>query len=321
MMRHLPKIFLLMAAFFAIFGAAAYFTVDFLITNEKTIVVPDLRGREIVDVLTLLDHFGLHVRIKDTDFSETIPKNHILDQDPRPGEVIKTGRDVRLLISKGPKFLPMPDLKGLSRQQALLILEKNGLISGVLSETFHHRVPRDILISQSPPAGRTVEQGASADLLISRGKRPKAILMPDLTGLFLDEAVVAAERLRLVVEEIRPVHMPSRPLNLILSQEPTAGHPVLEDSSVKFSVNRDIPGSPQNAALSEEKARLFRYRLPPGYLKQQIRIELNAFGATWTLYDELTAPNREIWIMVPGLSMSVLFLYKNNELIRSEIYD
>lgn len=321
MIRHLSKLLTMVAIFFVISGAAAYFTVSYIVQHEKTLIVPDLRGQDLVNVLTLLGNFGLNARIKGADYSDAIPKNHVMGQDPKPGDVIKTGRDVRLTISKGMRFLAMPDLKGLNLQQARLIQEKNGLVSGTESKTFHERVKQDTIISQYPPAGREIEQGSSVDLLISRGAMPRAIVMPDLTGLFLDEAVVAAEKNHLVVEEIKPVYIKTKPINVILNQDPPPGQHVVDGEVIHLSVNRKSSSINGNAGFGEKRNPLFRYQSPPGYLKQHIRVELMAFGATWMLYDELMDPDREIWIVVPELSMSVIFLYKNNELIITKIYD
>lgn len=321
MIRYLPRLLALVVLFFIISAAAAYFTVSYVVQHEQTLVMPDLKGEDLVKVLTLLGDFGLNARIRGADYSDAIPKNHVIDQDPKPGDVIKTGRDVRLTISKGFKFLSMPNITGLNLQQARLILEKNGLKSGVESKTFHDRVKQDVIISQFPPAGKEIEQNTSTHLLISRGPRPRAVSMPDLTGLFLDEAVVAAEKNKLVVEEIKPLYLETKPINMVFHQEPPQGHYIREGEGIHLSVNRKSEGTHGTNDFGRPANPLFRYRVPAGYLKQQIRAEIMAFGATWTLFDELMAPEHEIWILMPNLSMSVIFLYKNNELIISKIYD
>jgi len=249
MIRYIPKLLALVTAFFVISATVAYFTVSYVVQHEQTIIMPDLRGQNLVEVLTQLGNFGLNARIKAADYNNDIPKNHVMDQDPKPGEVIKTGRDVRLMISNGPEFLAMPNLKGLNLQQARLILEKNGLVSGVEATTFHDRVKQDAIISQYPPPGKEIKHGTAADLLISRGARPRAISMPDMTGLFLDEAVLAAEKNNLVIEGIKPVYLENQPVNVILNQDPPAGHHVLEGSRNNLEVNRKPARDEKNSEL------------------------------------------------------------------------
>ena len=321
MIRFIPKLIVLMVAFFIITGVSAYFTISYFIQNEEPVIVPALAGQDIVDVLELLTGLGLNVRVKGSEYSSDVAKNNIIYQDPAPGEVIKRGRDVRIIISKGTKTLPMPNLKGLNLQQARLILDKNGLNEGNISKTFHPAVKQNRIIAQHPISGKTIERGISPDLLVSRGMRPPEFVMPDLKGLYLDEAVLAAEKNHLVIDTIKTVYQKNKTANTVLGQEPLPGYHYLENQLINLVVNRKTGHGSKSRHIEDKQTALFRYRLPPGYLKQQIRVELRVFGTTFILYDELMKPEKEIWIAVPAYSVAVIFVYKNNELIMSEIFD
>lgn len=310
-----------MVAFFIITGVCAYFTISFFIQNEEPVIVPVLTGQDIVDVLELLTGLGLNVRVKGSEYSSDVAENNIIHQDPAPGEVIKRGRDVRIIISKGTKTLPMPNLKGLNLQQALLILDKNGLNKGNISKTYHPTIKQDRIIAQHPVSGKTIERGISPDLLVSRGMGPTEFVMPDLCGLYLDEAVLAAEKNHLVIDTIKTVYQKNKTANTVLSQKPLPGYHYLENQLINLVVNRKTGHGSENKNIENKQTALFRYRLPPGYLKQQIRVELRAFGTTFILYDELMKPEKEIWVAVPAYSVAVIFVYKNDELIMSEIFD
>jgi eukaryotic-like serine/threonine-protein kinase len=320
-MRQIPKFILLIIVFFVISGISAYYTVSYFIKNEKTVVVPDLIGEDIIYVLELLTNLGLNTKVKGTEFSKDFAKNNIIYQDPEPGEIIKQGRDVRIIISKGTQKLSMPNLKGLNLPQAQLILEKNGLLEGIISKTFHAKIKKNRIIAQYPQSGIEAFRGISSNLLISMGSRPCESVMPDLSGLFLDEAVLAAEKNNLVIDTIKTVYNEKQPANTILRQDPPAGYHVLENHLINLEVNRKNVIDSKNIGSEENKNFLFRYKLLPGYLKQHIRVELRVFDTTFILYDELMKPEREIWFVVPEYSVSVIFLYENDELILTEIYD
>lgn len=311
----------LMIVFFIITGITTYYTVTYFIKNEETVIVPNLVGEDIIQVLALLTNLGLNTKVKASEYSTDFVSNSIIYQDPPPGEVIKKGRDVRIVISKGTQTLPMPNLKGLNLQQARLILDKNGLNEGNISKTYHTEVKRDQIIAQHPMAGETIERGITPDLLVSRGPRPREFVMPDFGGLYLDEAVLAAEKNHLVIDTIKTIYQKDKTPNIVLEQEPLAGYHYPENRLIHLVVNRNTPSGHQNNRPGENRAALFRYRLPPGYLKQHIRVELRAFNTTFILYDELMKPEREIWIAVPAYSVSVIFVYKNDELILSRIFD
>ena len=310
-----------MIAFFIISGISTYFTISFFIKNEETVVVPNLVGEDIIYVLELLTNLGLNTKVKGSEYSRDFAQNNIIFQNPKPGEEIKKSRDVRIIISKGTKTLSMPNLKGLNLQQAQLIIDKNGLYEGSNAKTFHDTVKKNIIISQYPLPGKRIERGVSSNLLISLGERPLELVMPDLSGLFLDEAVLEAEKNHIVIDSIITVYQKKKTANIILNQDPPSGYHVLENHLINIEVNRKTDCGQTNTYLGKKKNALFRYRLPAGYLKQHIRVELRAFNTTFILYDELMTPEKEIWVVVPGYSVSVIFLYKNDELVMSRIYD
>ncbi|MDA3896558.1 MAG: PASTA domain-containing protein [Desulfobacteraceae bacterium] len=321
MIRLIPKFILLMIIFFIISGISTYFTINYFIKNEKTVVVPDLVGEDIIYVLELLTNLGLNPKVKESEYSPDFAMNNIIYQDPDPGQVIKQGRDVRIIISKGTKVLSMPNLKGLNLQQALLIIEKNGLLEGSFAKTFHSKIKKDRIVAQYPLPGSETFRGISSNLLISLGTRPLEFVMPDLSGLFLDEAVLAAEKNHLKIDTIKMIYQKTKPDNIILNQNPSSGFHVLENDLINLEVNRKTVKEQKSAGSNQNKKTLFRYRLPSGYLKQHIRIELRAFDTTLILYDELMKPESAIWVAVPAYSVSIIFLYRNEELILSEIYD
>lgn len=310
-----------MIVFFVISGISTYFTISYFIKNEETVVVPDLIGEDIIYVLELLTSLGLNTKVKGSEYSRDFAQNNIIFQDPKPGEVIKKNRDVRIIISKGTKTLSMPNLKGLNLQQAQLIIDKNGLFEKNSAKTFHNTVKKNIIISQYPTPGNKIVRGVSSNLLISLGKRPPELVMPDLGGLFLDEAVLEAEKSHLVINSIKTVYQENKTANIILNQDPPSGYHIRENHLINLEVNRKTDRGQKNTRLGDKKTALFRYRLPPGYLKQHIRVELRAFNTTFILYDELMKPEKKIWVVVPGYSVSVIFLYKNDELVLSRIFD
>src|SRR4030042_2197958 len=99
---------LLKVAFFIlvlilIAGVSGYITLSFMIKSEDRVVVPDLVSKEAVSIFEMLAQLGLNAKVKSSEYNNQIPINHIISQDPAPGSEIKKGRDVRLILSKGPK--------------------------------------------------------------------------------------------------------------------------------------------------------------------------------------------------------------------------
>ena len=78
----------------------------------------------------------------------------------------------------------------------------------------------EYVMAQVPPAGAMVTRGAGVDILVSLGSQPVKYIMPDLSGLTLDQAVFTIEKAHLSVGEIRSRFDTQKPHNAILSRTP-----------------------------------------------------------------------------------------------------
>ncbi len=308
------KIAILFIAFIAIVGISTYLTLTFIIKSEDTIVVPDLAGKDIVYVLEILSDLGLNTKIKRSEYSSDIPADHIIFQEPGPGAEIKKGRDVRIIISKGARTILTPNLKGLSVRQARIILEENDLRQGILSSTYSKDIKKEVIITQTPSSGAMIKREESVDLLVSIGVQPKAYKMPDLEGLFLDDAILLIERSDLLLGEIKSSFHKDKPKNVIIIQKPLSGHRTIEGTQVNITINREPGEKGLKYLRGAKRVSLFSYRLKEGFLKRHIRVQLNSFGFSIDLFDDFVNPGKEIRLLIPN-NNSTVFLYEDNKLI------
>lgn len=307
--------------FIIVIGLSAYFTLTFLIKSENTVVIPNLIEKDVVYVLEVLTDLGLNTKVRGSEYNSTIPKNHIVYQDPDPGVEIKKGRDVKIIISKGTETILMPNLKGLSIQQARIVLEENGLGQELLTLTYNPTLKKDDVIAQLPSPGITLKRGEHVNLLLSLGPRPKTYKLPELEGLMLGDAILLIEKNNLVLGEIKSFYQGGKPKNIIVRQEPLSGDRVLEGSSVSLVINRKYSPKDQSNLNGSLGVRLFRYRLQNGFLKRRIRIRLNCFGVSNDLFDDFMKPGEEIWLLIPGNNDATVFLYEDDKLLKYKIYD
>jgi len=321
MISRVLKIAILIFVFILIVGASAYLTLTMIIKSEDTVVVPNLAGKNIVYTLELLTNLGLNTKIEGSEYSSEMPKNNVIFQEPEPGSEIKKGRDVRIIISKGPKSILMPNLEKLPVQQARIILEENSLCQGQISSTYSNRIKKDSIIAQVPSAGTMITRNECVNLLVSIGIRPQEYKMPDLKGRFLDSAIPLIENSNLILGKIKSVFYKDKPLNTIIAQEPLSGYFVTEGGIVDLVINRK-PGRKGHGYLAGSPGgSLFRYRVNDGFLKRHIRVVLNSFGVSNTIFDEFIQPGEEIWLIIPNNDNTTVFLYEDDKLIKTQVYD
>jgi len=299
----------------------AYLTLSFIIKNEGTVTVPDLVGQEVVYALKTLSDLELNTKVRKFEYSMAMPANHVIFQDPEASAIIKKGRDVRLIISKGAQTILMPNLKNMSLRQALIILESNDLGAGVHSRTCHPEIEKDHIIAQTPCPNTSIRRNQKVDLLISLGKRPRAYMMPDLKMRSVSDAVMTIEQINLKLGEIKITDAKGVPEAVVIRQEPQAGHRVIAQEVVNLLVNQtDTTQTLMNWALPQGVA-LFRHRIANGFLKHHIRVRLNGFGVANDLIDDYYSSGEEVWVLIPHNSNITLLFYEDGNLIETRLFD
>jgi beta-lactam-binding protein with PASTA domain len=321
MITKFAKIATLFIVFLIVAGASAYLTLTFIIKSEETVIVPDLVGKDVVTALEQLTDLQLNTKVNGSEYSRQFPKNHVTYQEPAPGSEIKKDRDIRIIISKGPKNILMPNLISLSERQARMIMEENGISQGRLTHTYFNAVEKDHIIMQVPSAGTMITRGTSADLLVSMGPRPVAYKMPELAGLSLDNAVVMIENTNLAVGEIRSYFDKHKPRNIIIRQEPPAGYRVPENSPVSLVINRNS-GKTTGAHLHHPLyGSLLQHRVKNGFLKKRIRVELESEDGAADIFDDYIKPGEEIWVLVPRDQDARAFIFEDDNLVNTLMYE
>ncbi len=320
MIAKITKIAGLGLAFIIVTGVSAYLTLVLIIKSEDTVIVPSLEGRDVVYALELLTELELNTKVKGSEYTADIPKNYVVFQEPQAGAEIKKGRDVKIILSKGPQNVSMPNLFDLSVQQANIILEEYGICQGELSRTYYDKVQKDHIITQMPSPGTMISRGGCVDLLISMGAQPEVFKMPDLIGLTIEDALQSIEKVKMVIGEIKSSHHKNKPQNIIIKQVPTSGHRVIAASPVSLLINRESKRQRTELPYGQPVASLFRYRLDNGFLKRHIRVSLNSAGFTNDLFDDYVKAGEEIWLLIPRDFEATLFLYENDKLIKTQTY-
>jgi serine/threonine-protein kinase len=119
----IPGWFKSLIAFFA--GLLVLMVIAWMVFNFKkpaTVQVPDLTRLTVTESLSRLEGMGLKLRIGRRMSNEQIPKDQVLDQNPPANEKVYEGSSVSVTVSLGSKFVDVPDVRGLTVDQAKTML-------------------------------------------------------------------------------------------------------------------------------------------------------------------------------------------------------
>ena len=166
--------------------------------GKPRIEVPQLVGLKLSDAKTLLDEKKLGWIVQDTVYSETIPKDVVVSQDPKPEEEAAPGRKVFLTISLGSEKMEVPNLVGMPKSQAEGIASKKSLTVVVEKEESSTQYPSGHIISQEPAPGTKVDRGTNITVVVSKGT--EVITAPDLVGKTLGEAIGLLDNMKIKLE-------------------------------------------------------------------------------------------------------------------------
>ncbi len=119
-------------------------------------------GLSYEEVAGALDELGL-VPTRADVFDEDTEPGVVLAVDPAPGQTVDRGSEVRVTVSKGPDVVTVPDVEGMSLDEAEAALEARGLF---VENAFGFS--RGEVIGSDPPAGTTVRRGAGVTLFLVR---------------------------------------------------------------------------------------------------------------------------------------------------------
>jgi serine/threonine-protein kinase len=189
--------------------------------------VPNVVGSTVAIATANLRSAGL-VKGEEIQRFSNAAKGLVIETDPAVGTKLRPNTVVKLIVSKGPELLPVPDVQGMPEQQAKDEVNKAGFKYTTV-QVFNDTVPVGVVADQSPSSG-TAPRGSSITLKVSKG--PEVIVVPDVTGKKPNDAVQQLEALGLRTQVLRPLGGG----NKVHAQDPAPGSQVKRGSVVRLLV-------------------------------------------------------------------------------------
>jgi serine/threonine-protein kinase len=223
----------------------------YLLFQADRTPVPDVVGREADVAERLLERAGLQVERRDVASGE-VRRGRVADQDPDAGQEVAEDSVVILSVSTGPPQVEVPDVTGITREQAEEAVEAAGFRTRV-ERRYSDTVAEGDVIGTEPPGGRRATEGSRVTLIVSRGVQPVAV--PDVTALDRQGARAALE-----AAGLRPVfssrETDDEDAGQVLEQQPAPGSEVQEGAEVRVVVAEAPPevDVPDVVDLREEEA-------------------------------------------------------------------
>lgn len=141
----------------------------FISGGDKTVLVPSLKGKSIIDSKFALERVGLKLG-KVEYLQSTYPKDMVFDQQFVEGTKLKKGSAVNIFVSAGNLFgtITVPDLIGKSFTEAKQILADSSLQVGKINYLISNTLLPNTVLDQYPVYGNKLNPGDKVDLFITK---------------------------------------------------------------------------------------------------------------------------------------------------------
>ncbi|MCS7052372.1 MAG: PASTA domain-containing protein [Ignavibacterium sp.] len=141
----------------------------FVSGGEKTVIVPSLKGKSIIDSKFTLERVGL--KLGNVEYMQSnYPKDMVFDQQYIEGTKLKKGSTVNIFVSSGSiaGTIVVPDLIGKSLTEAQQILADSSLQVGKINYLISNTLLPNTVLDQYPVYGNKLNPGDKVDLFITK---------------------------------------------------------------------------------------------------------------------------------------------------------
>jgi beta-lactam-binding protein with PASTA domain len=228
----------------ALLGFVAYLVFNYWIMPQYTrhgvtVSVPDAENLAYEQAARVLEQQNLQTEKVLQRFNPELPRDVVVDQQPRANRSVKPGRRVYLTVNSGETpYYKVPDLIHLSRRQAINQIEATQLEVGEIRVDSIPSPYKNTVTRQEPAPEDSVQQGTEIDLWVSPGQGDRFLEVPQLTGRYLREAdsLLRTNNLQiLIMTDTSEVEQ--KDSLKVTRQYPQAGENVREGSEIRVTAD------------------------------------------------------------------------------------
>jgi len=192
------RLFILSVAGLVLFAGIIAVSVFFIaVRGAEQVMVPEVTGKELTDALLELQAKELYPRLQLRYSQTSRDKGLIIEQEPKPGTIVKAGRRVRLVVSQGVIINKVENFIGRNvdevRMDLLTLYSSSGSVPlFTIREPMmyeHSAENPGTILAQKPEAGTDISGVTTLEFVVSMGRDNASVTVPQLAGLNLSRAL------------------------------------------------------------------------------------------------------------------------------------
>jgi serine/threonine-protein kinase len=204
----------------------------------KTVQVPGLANLTPAAAQAKLTPLKLTLDASATDFSETVKSGTIISTDPVGGGEAREGSTVHAVVSKGPERYAVPQVKGMTVDDATQAITDARLTVGASTSAYDETTAVGNVVSTNPPAAQKLKRDQQVGLVLSKGPAP--VPLPNYVGKPATQVTAALTKLGLKATSTQG-YSKTVPAGSVISTDPKAGVAVPKGGTVTLVVSKGPP--------------------------------------------------------------------------------
>ena len=202
--------------------------------------VPDLVTLAEGEARNAISQFGWRVVVQ-AERSDEVEAGRVIRTIPPVGSDVRSGAEFVLVVSAGPRLAVLPEVGGLSRDDAITALRDAGLVVAQVDEP-SDSVATGLVVSwivteqPSLTAGREVLKGTVVQINVSSG--PVIRTMPDVVSRTEADALAIFASLEVVATRGEDVFSSTVPVGAVAVTDPPAGAQFERGATVTYGVSK-----------------------------------------------------------------------------------
>lgn len=198
--KNYKKIILALVSVIMLMVASAVVAFFLALQGEERTLVPDVSGMELSNALIRLQEKELYPRVSLRFSDDPESRGRILEQSPLPGSIVKAGRRISLVVSRGAAQDRIgayvgQNLEELKLQLQAIFASTRQLITVKEPPVYvYDPSPAGTVLQQDPPPETEISDAVELTLVVSRGPERALMRVPELVGLDLRAAAALIER-------------------------------------------------------------------------------------------------------------------------------
>jgi eukaryotic-like serine/threonine-protein kinase len=245
-------------------GYFLYSQIQDQLSGSKTIAVGNYVGIREINADARIHASGLRPNpVRQPNADPRFPETYVFAQSPKPGDRTQKNNFVTIYVSLGPPKTDVPSVVGEPLDQALSDLQ-NAKLQGK-SVRVESDKPAGQVVSQSPTAGASVEQGSKVTVRVSKGPQP--IGVPNVIGSTFESAQSTLLGMGFAVSRLDVKS--DQPKDTVIGMSPGPGTLQPPNTNIKLTVSKgpttsmvpDVTSLSQSDAQTQLKASGFKVKI------------------------------------------------------------